>query len=489
MPSGQTKKAVRAFVWLFTGTGLMSALRILVVIFLARLLVPRDFGLLGAGLLVISFSELLAKLGVGSALVQLEETDPKIRRTGFTLSLILAAVVTLPLWFGAPTVAAFFRMPDLAPVVRWLTALLPLNALAVVATAMMERELRFRRIAIVETAAFAVGYAVVSLVLAVAGLGVWALVTGTLTHTALRTVLFLAFQPHEKKPLLDRDSLRRLMRLTGGFALTRVGAFFSLQGDNLVVGRWLGGEALGFYTRAYALAAAPVNLLARALGRVLFPTLAQVQQDKGKVASAFQRTLAMLALATLPLAAALVFIGPELIDVLLGAGWTAAIVPFQILAIGLFVRSAHKICAALASAMGAVYRLANLYALYALMILAGAWLGHRWGLPGVAVAVLGAGAAHLLLMTGLCLSLTGLTWRELARSLTPAAVYTGAIIAILGPWTLFTRASGVPQIATLAGAAAALAGVYGLFYWVASVTTFGKKQQELIRLLIRRNYP
>src|SRR5205085_7294251 len=125
-----------------------------------------------------------------------------------------------------------------------------------------------RLLAGLEMATVALGYGAVGITLAVLGFGVWALVGGYLAQTLLKTTLLLAVQRHPLWPLLERRAAGELLYFGGAFTAARIGNYLAGQGDNLVVGRWLGAEALGVYGRAYQLMAGPAVLFGQVLDKV-----------------------------------------------------------------------------------------------------------------------------------------------------------------------------------------------------------------------------
>src|SRR5207237_9771647 len=158
------------------------------------------------------------------------------------------------------------------------------------------------------------------------------------------------------------------------FTCTKIANFLALQLDNLIVGRWRGVVALGFYGRAYELMAAAPTLLGEPVDKVLFPAMAVRQGDVRSMASAYRRGVAMITLITLPLSAFFLVLAPDAIPALLGGKWGPVIVPFQLLTLGIFLRTSYRISDVVTRATRAVYRRAWRQAIYMLCVVAGAWV-------------------------------------------------------------------------------------------------------------------
>src|SRR5204862_423933 len=178
-------------------------------------------------------------------------------------------------------------------------------------------------------------------------------------------LILVVTRPPALRLLPDRAALGELMYYGGGFTASKIANYFALQVDNLVVGRWLGAAALGFYGRAYELMAGPPHLLGDAVDRVLFPAMASIQTDTRRLADAYRRGVALMGLIMLPASLVLFIVAPELILAMLGPRWTAVVTPFQILALGMFLRTSYRISDVTARATAAVYHRAWRQLVYA----------------------------------------------------------------------------------------------------------------------------
>lgn len=452
VPRGLTKRALGGILWTFSGTGVQLVAQLSVIMVLGRLLTPTDFGLMGAAAVVIAFSQIVSQMGVGPAMIQRRELQPAHVRVAVTLSCALGCLLGVAVYFGAPAIATFYRMPQVEPVLRGVAFLFPLDGVNTVAKSLLTRELRFRLLVALEVGSYVLGYGCVGVILAWYGFGVWALVVANLAQVALRTVAMYVATMHPARPSLDLKAGRDLLSFGFGHSMAQIGTVLSQQGDNLVVGRWLGPTALGVYGRAYNLMVMPAGVFGKIVTRVLFPVMAQVQDEPNRLAGAYERALAVVALISLPVSAFLWLVAPEFIPVLLGPGWVSVVLPFQLFTVGLLFRMTSKISDVCASAAGAVYSRALLQAVYAGLVVVGAVIGQRWGVGGVAIAVSIAMGINWLTMAALCRSVTGLSWSRLARSQIPGAMLAlliGGAVAIV---THLVRAAHIGNVPVLIAA-------------------------------------
>lgn len=457
--TGMTARTLGGLAWVAAGKGVTSAVDLVVILVLARLLSPTDFGIVSAALVIVRFSSIFSRLGLGPALIQVPHVEERHVRTAFATSLALGVGVGAIIWLGAPLVGRFFQIDGVPAVLRALAWTFPLRGLAIAAESMAIREMRFSWLSRRDVACFTLGYAPVGIGLALAGAGPWALVGAQLTQTGLRTALLLIRFPPPRSWRIDRPTLNELAYFGGGFTAGKIANYLALEGDYLVVGRWLGAAALGLYTRAYKVMSGPASLFGGMLDDVLFPAMARVQEEAGRLSVAYRRGVAVVALVMTPLSVLLVILAPELVRVLLGPQWDQAIVPVQLLSLGVLFRTSYKIGDALARATGAVYRRAWRQSLYAAAVIGGAWIGQHWGIAGVATGVLGALALNFLLMAQLSVTITGLSWGQFGVAHAPGlalAALTAAVTWGVATWLRALQAHGL-VVLIAAGAGALLA--------------------------------
>ena len=431
---GLAKRSVVGMFWTALSMGALAVAEIVALVVLARLLSPDEFGLYAAALVIIKFSVIFESLGIAPAIVQRPALEERHLRVGFTLSLLLSLSMAGVVWLAAPGIAAFLRLAELTPVVRGACVVFVCYGASMVAQATAQRDLRFRWLAAIDACAFAAGFMLAGPVLAWLGFGVWALVGALVTQHFIRAVALLIGQPHPKRPLLERRAIGELLYFGGGFTLARVCNFLAGQIDKLVVGRWLGAQALGIYALALQLMMAPAVIFGQILDRVLFPTMALVQQEPARLVRAYRSGVAACALFVLPAGVILAIVAPELVLVLLGKGWEGVVAPLQVLALGMLFRTSYKLSDSVARATGAVYARAWRQAVFVIAVTAGSLIGQFWGVPGVALGVIAAVAMNFFLMAQLSLTLTGMSWSDFAVAHLPGIALSGTIGA--GVWAL-----------------------------------------------------
>jgi O-antigen/teichoic acid export membrane protein len=451
---GLTRRTITGLLWASGGKAGQAALQLIVLAIMARLLTPADFGVVSAALVVIGLSSIFSQLGLGPALIQRPTLEARHLDTAFTSSVLFGTLLGAVIWLGAPVAAVVMRMEGVQPVLRVLAWAFPLQGAGVAADSLLRRELHFRWLARLDVVAYALGYGVIGISLALAGAGVWALVSGYIAQVALRSTVLLIRRPPRWRLPFDHDAFRELFYFGGGFTLAKVANYVAVQGDNFITGRFLGPQALGFYGRAYSLMAAPAYGFGTILDQVLFPAMAKVQHQPERLAAAYRRGVALIALITLAPSVALILLAPEFITFVLGPRWVPTVLPFQILTIGMLFRTSYKMSDSLARSTGVVYQRAWRQVLYAGLVILGAWIGQHWGIAGVAWGAMTALSINFFVMAQLSLRVAQISWLTFWRAHLPAVCLTLASFPVVMAVATLLRELHLAPSAVLGGTAA-----------------------------------
>jgi PST family polysaccharide transporter len=445
-----TSKTVDGLFWSGIGSGTFVVCQLAITAILARVLTPVEFGVVTAAGTIIGLSNIFVNLGVGPAIVQQRNLTDDHVATGTTMSLIMGCAIGVGIAAASPAIAAFYGIEGLQPVLAVLALLFPISAAGLVASALLQRDMRFRRVTLRNLTSYVVGYGIVSITLALLGFGVWALVFGQLAQTAMQTMQTIAISGRRLSLGWNREAMRSLLHYGVGSTLARIGNYTANQADYMVVGRVLGPAALGFYGRSYQFIALPSNLFGTVTDRVLFPAMSAVQHDRTRLERAYRQSLGVLAMVTLPLSGLLFVAAPEVVHVLLGERWMSVVAPFRVLTVGLMFRTSYKISDSLSRASAATMNRAWRQWLYAFAVIAGAIVGTRWGIMGVAVGVTIAIVMNFLLMLDLGRKLTGIRVASLIDIYARHAAITAATTWVALSVLAISRQAGLIDVTRLA---------------------------------------
>jgi PST family polysaccharide transporter len=456
---GHDEAVASGFAWTSLGRLALQVANLVALIVTSRYITPAEFGLFAPAVIIASLTYAVADGTFATALLQRKVLEDDHVRVSFWASLLTALAGTVVLMAGSPLVERAFGFASLAQVIAVSALMLPPSLVAAVPTALLQRQMRFRELTTVSIGTAVVARIVPTIVLAVAGFGVWALVIGYVAQ-AYATLALLLWRA---RPSLAWPSDWHHAREVVGFG-GRVMAIQSLNQvasnvDNVLVGRLLGAVALGFYSRIFALMMLPVNLLGSSAQQVLFPRFARSQDDREALRSQLYAAVDLVNGLALPLSVLLIVVADSLVLVVLGSAWDSIITPTRVLFVAVAFRIGFKVTDTLsiatASLMPTLWRQAG----YACLVALGTVVGSRWNLTGVAAGVATAVIVMYLVSLRAASALVGASGRRLAL-----LHLRGAAIAALtvGPAVFLSSLGGDDLAARLAGDVVA-----GLFFCAA----------------------
>jgi O-antigen/teichoic acid export membrane protein len=297
---------------------------------LARLLLPSAFGLMAALAVFTGFGIIFTDLGISPAIVQRQVVEERHLSSAFWLNLAMGTFLTLLLMALAPALAAFYDEPRLLVLTLAVAPSLLLSSFSAVQNAILDREMNFRRLSIVETLAL-VGGNCAAIAMALAGFGVWSLVGLALIGSALRAVLLwfsLTWRPRMRP---QRSALSELWEYGGGFTGYRILTYWSANADNLLIGRFIGVRPLAFYNRAYNLMTLPNATAGAITMRVMIPALSRLQDNKDRVRRIYLDSIGLITLVMFPLVIGMLVLSDPFIRSVYGPRWAPSAPLLQIL--------------------------------------------------------------------------------------------------------------------------------------------------------------
>jgi PST family polysaccharide transporter len=327
---------MKATLWSAFGVYTNRFLALGIAAVLSRLLTPKDFGIIAMVTVVSGFMSIFADAGIGSAVVQFRDFKVKEHQSLFSLSLLLGFLLAGLLAFGSSFVAFFFDNPDLQQVAAVMALAFPCSTLGIVPHGILQREMRFREVAVVKiTAAIIAG--LIGIIMAFTGWGYWALVTQALTNSFLISLTFLILARLAPIPRWDVTVIQKIFGYSGNLTLFSMINYWARNLDNLLIGKFIGSESLGFYNRAYQLMMLPLSMLTSVITPVLHSALAERQNDIPAMYQGYRKVIRLIALVSIPGMTFAVIMAPELIRVVWGDQWDQTIPVFAILGLnGLF---------------------------------------------------------------------------------------------------------------------------------------------------------
>jgi PST family polysaccharide transporter len=323
-------KALAGIGWVTLAQLLQQLLRFLISVILARLLTPRDFGLLGMIAVFTGFATLFSDMGFGAALIHREDLEERHLSSVLWLNAILGLLLAVLFLLIAPLVARFYHEPKLSSLTMLMAVNFVITPLGSVQTTILRRAMNFRRLAFIQVFSVLVSGSV-AIAMACRGYGTQSLVWQILAASSVTVILLWVVTKWRPRLSIDRSALRDLFGFSANLLGFNIVNYWVRKSDNLFVGRFIGGEGLGIYSRAYSTMMLPLSQITAVLGRVMFPALSRVQNDNARLKRIYLRSISLIALATFPLMLGLLVVSEPFVLALYGPKWSAVIPIIRIL--------------------------------------------------------------------------------------------------------------------------------------------------------------
>lgn len=346
------QKAFTGLLWSIVQSWGGRAIAFIIFFLLARLLEPQAFGLVALASVYIGFVQLFIDQGFGQAIVQRKDLEPEHLDTAFWTNLAIGFTLMALSLVTADPVAQWFNEPRLVPVIRWLSLNFPLSALNGVQQAVLNRQfVGFKVAAIRALVGSAVGGSV-GVWMAFSGFGVWSLVAQQLIRNSVSTLLL--WQACDWKPgfRLSFKHFKELFNFGINITGLSILSFFNTRTDDLLIGKFLGPEALGYYNVAYQLLLMLNQLLRGTTSQVGLTTFSRMQDDPEKLKRTFYSTTQLMSVVTFPIFFGIAVMAPELVPPLFGDQWLPSIPVMQLLACVGILQSFFSLNGIMITAMG-----------------------------------------------------------------------------------------------------------------------------------------
>jgi lipopolysaccharide exporter len=491
-PSGDLgARTVRGAAWSTLSIVGQRLLSLLSTVVLARLLAPSAFGLLGMALVLTAAISSLKDLGTAAAVIQRKELSQGLASTLFWTNTLIGVAGALFLVGVAPFVAMFYRQPKVAPVLCALSVSFLINSAGVVQRAVLARAMLFRRLSMIQLSASVVSD-LLGIGLAVAGLGVWSLVVAVITETSTLVTLYWLACPWRPSWHLSVRDLKSVTSFSANLTASNLAHYVLRNADNVLIGRFLGAVALGYYDLAYSLMMYPLYNVTWNLGNVLFPALSKIQEDDARFRQAYLRAIGVIATLTFPLMFGLLATADLLVSTCFGAKWAPMAPIVRILAPVGMIQSITTTTGMIFTAKGRTDIQFRWALIETIVVLPAFVIGLRWGTIGVASAYAITQSLLCYPVLAIASGIIELRVAELLRTLWPVMKKTILMFALvlltrlglplLGverPWPIFatTVAVGVSTylLLLLRSRSPALRDALGLlpsdeFSWLRRVT-------------------
>jgi len=322
-------KTITGLSWSGISQGVNQGFTFIISIVLARILGPQVYGLIGMIMVFTGFATVFGDFGLGAAIIQRKDLEARHLNSAFWINVAMGATLTLVMAALAPVVSWFYNETALLALTMVIALKYIIDSLCVVQLALLNREMNFRKLAKIQIGSNVIS-GFVGLGMALYGMGPWSLVAQTLGASVMTLAWSWGLGNWRPRVSFEKRACKELFGFSAyvlGFDIVN---YWARTLDQLLIGRFVGAAALGIYSRAYHLMLMPLTQVSRVVGRVMFPALSAIQDDKARVKSVYLKSISVISLITFPMMTGLFAVSDHFILALLGNEWAEAIPVFQI---------------------------------------------------------------------------------------------------------------------------------------------------------------
>ncbi len=372
MSDSRSRKAASSFAFKLIESAGMQGIAFVVSLLLARALTPGDYGVLALLTVFIAVSQVFVQSGLNTALIQKKDVDECDTSSVFWVSLAISLVLYVILFLAAPVIAAYYEMPALNDTLRVLALVLIPGALVSVESAVVARQMAFRKQMLCSLAATVLS-GCVGVGMALSGMGYWALVGQQLTNQFALAMLLLIVVRWVPRLMFSWARVKVLIRF--GWKLL-ASSLLDTGYQNLrsaVIGKMFPSDVLGYYNRGKQFPELMMNAVNGSIQSVMLPVLSEQQDDAARMKQMMRRSVMVSSFLVLPMMAGLAAVAQPLIHLLLTEKWLPCVPFLQIICIDFAFYPIHTANLQAINAMGrsdVMLKLEVIKKAYGLIILA-----------------------------------------------------------------------------------------------------------------------
>lgn len=322
----ESKKVLSNFIWRFLERCGAQGITFIVSIILARLLDPSVYGTVALVTVFTTIMQVFVDSGMGNALIQKKDADDLDFSSVFYFNITVCSALYMLMFFVAPFIASFYKIPELTPVVRVLSLILIISGIKNVQQAYVSRNMMFKRF-FFSTLGGTIVAAIVGIVMAYKGFGVWALVAQMLCNAAIDTAILWITVKWRPKKMFSIERLKILFSY--GWKLLVSALIDTVYNDlrQLVIGKIYSKEELAHYNQGDKFPKLIVTNINTSIDSVLLPTMSKVQDNKSAVKNMTRRSIKISTYIMIPLMTGLAVCAESLISLIMTDKWLPC-VPF-----------------------------------------------------------------------------------------------------------------------------------------------------------------
>lgn len=331
--SSLQEKTVAGMFWSFLqkvgGKGISFAIMIL----LARLLTPKDFGLIGLMMIFVQVSQVLIEGGFNLALIQKKDTDEEDYSSVFYINLIASLFLYTLLFIAAPYIADFYDQPILVKLVRSFSIVFIINAFSYVQEARLTKEVRFKTLMFIHIPSTVIG-GIFSIAMAFNGFGVWSIIFLQLVTRTAYTIQIWIYAKWMPLFSFNLNKAKSLFSFGGKLLMSNIINIIYNNIFLVVIGKFYSLSTVGYYQNASNLVYTPSATLTSVLSSVSFPIFSSIQEDDKRLKDGYRKVMEQAFFWICPTYMLAAVLATPIFMVIFTEKWIAAVPYFQLLCVG-----------------------------------------------------------------------------------------------------------------------------------------------------------
>ena len=327
------KQTISGVIWSFIERFSVQGVLLLTTVFMARILSPEDYGLIGMLGIFMALSQVFIDGGFSSALIQLKNKKEEDFSTVFYINISVSIILYVLLFITSPYISDFYNQPMLTAITRVYSLCLIINSLSSTSRTMLTIRIDFKKQSKISLIS-ALFSGIIGITFAFDGYGVWALVAQTISQSISNTLLCFYIVKWHPSFVFSVSSFKKLFSFGSKLLLSSIINSVYNNLYSLVIGKKFTSSDLGYYSRANHFAQFTGSNISDILNRVCFPILSRIQDDDSKLITVYRKYIKMTGFLMFPLVTLLCVSSKHLILLLLGEKWINSIPLLQILSVG-----------------------------------------------------------------------------------------------------------------------------------------------------------
>ena len=372
-------KSIKALIWDFIGKIAVQSAGFIISIFLARLLSPEEFGLIGMVMVIVPITQVFMDMGLGAALIQKKEVSQNLFSSVFWLNIIIGAIMTVLLYLSSDYIALFYKRPELSEIIKILSLIFVISSLGIVQNIHFTKSLNFKTHAIISLISNLISGSI-AIYLAYSGFGVMALVYQKIIAITISILCYWITSNWRPSFYFSIKDIKSIWGFSGANFIDSVISTIFLKLDIIMIGKMFSATTLGFYTRAQTLDGLINTFTSASLSRVFFPMISNIQDDIEKVKTIYKKSILILSFISIGLSGFLYLVAEDLFIILFTEKWNYSAQLFKLMAIVGFVYPLSSIMINVILGLGHSKKNLKLGLLKKLIALINLYIGFLYGI-------------------------------------------------------------------------------------------------------------